>query len=119
MQLKVRSGRPPNFDLAAAWRASTQEFQEGRAVYAATLRVDPDAAEWIKIWQMATVIEGPGPRVSMRVLFHHEDEACFVALGLGRRAEVIGPRKLRDRVRAEIAAMIAAHGLTAAAQDRT
>lgn len=97
--------RPPNFDLAAAWRESTKEFQEGRTTYPATFRLDPGAAEWIRIWQMATVIDAPGPRITMRVMFHHEDEACFVALGLGHRAEVIAPRKLKDRVRSEIAAM--------------
>jgi predicted DNA-binding transcriptional regulator YafY len=97
--------RPPNFNLAAAWRESTREFQEGRSTYPATFRVDADAAEWINMWQMATVLDAPGPRVTLRIMFHHEDEACFVALGLGRRVEVIAPKKLKDRVKAEIDAM--------------
>ena len=99
------SERPPNFDLAAAWKASTEQFQEGRGTFDATLRVEPRAAEWIKIWQMATVLGGPDPWVTMRVRFHHEEEACFVALGLGRRVEVVAPAKLKDRVQVEIAAM--------------
>jgi predicted DNA-binding transcriptional regulator YafY len=100
--------RPPNFDLAAAWNASTQEFQEGRSVYEATLRVQLRAAEWIRIWQMATVLKTEGPWVTIRVKFHHEDEAAFVALGLGRRAEVLAPARLKERVRAEIEAMASA-----------
>jgi predicted DNA-binding transcriptional regulator YafY len=103
--LEEAAHRPPNFDLAAAWRASTDQFQEGRSTYPATIRVDADAAEWIKMWQMATVLDAPGPGVTLRIMFHHEDEACFVALGLGRRAEVVAPKKLRDRVRVEIDAM--------------
>lgn len=99
--------RPPNFDLAAAWQASTDEFQEGRSTYDATLRVQPRAAEWIRIWQMATVLSTEGSWVTIRVRFHHEEEAAFVALGLGRRAQVISPQKLKERVRAEIEAMAA------------
>jgi predicted DNA-binding transcriptional regulator YafY len=99
--------RPANFDLATAWRASTQEFQEGRSAYDATLRVQPRAAEWIKIWQWATVLHTERSWVTIRVKFHHEDEACFVALGLGRRVQVLSPPELKERVRAEIAAMAA------------
>jgi predicted DNA-binding transcriptional regulator YafY len=97
--------RPPNFDLAAAWKASTTDFQEGRGTFDATLRLEPEAAAWIRIWQIATVIDETGPWTTMRVRFHHEDEACFVALGLGRRVQVLSPAKLKERVRAEIAAM--------------
>jgi predicted DNA-binding transcriptional regulator YafY len=99
--------RPASFDLAAAWNASTDEFQEGRSTYDATLRVQPRAAEWIRIWQMATVLKTEGPWVTIRVKFHHEDEAAFVALGLGRRAQVLAPQKLKERVREEIEAMAA------------
>jgi predicted DNA-binding transcriptional regulator YafY len=100
--------RPPNFDLAAAWNASTAEFQEGRSTYDAVLRVQQRAAEWIKIWQMATIVKTEGSWVTIRIKFHHEDEAAFVALGLGRRAQVISPAKLKERVRAEIETMAAA-----------
>jgi predicted DNA-binding transcriptional regulator YafY len=99
--------RPANFDLAAAWKASTREFQEGRSTYDATLRLQPRAAEWIKIWQMATVLNTEGAWVTIRVRFHHEEEALFVALGLGRRVQVLSPQRLRERVQAEILAMAA------------
>jgi predicted DNA-binding transcriptional regulator YafY len=99
--------RPAQFDLATAWKASTQEFQEGRSTYDATLRVQPRVAEWIKAWQMATVLQTDDTWITMRVKFHHEDEACFVALGLGPRAQVVSPLKLKERVRSEVAAMAA------------
>jgi predicted DNA-binding transcriptional regulator YafY len=99
--------RPPNFDLAAAWKTSTEDFREGRSTYDVTLRVEAGAGEWIRIWQMATVIGESDGWVTMRVKFHHEDEAAFVALGLGRRAQVLTPLKLRERVRAEVLAMAA------------
>src|ERR1041385_4526914 len=92
--------RPSKFDLAAAWKASTDEFHEGRTAYEATLRLERRAAEWVETWQTATVIEGKGEAwVTMQVRFHHEDEACFVAQGLMPRAEVLAPAKLRERVR--------------------
>jgi predicted DNA-binding transcriptional regulator YafY len=69
--------------------------------------MQPRAAEWIRIWQMATVLSTEGSWVTIRVRFHHEEEAAFVALGLGRRAQVISPQKLKERVRAEIEAMAA------------
>ena len=39
--LDEASERPANFNLAAAWKASTEQFQEGRGAYDATLRAEP------------------------------------------------------------------------------
>lgn len=103
--LEEKCERPSNFDLAAAWKASTEQFQEGRTAYEATLRLDARAAEWLQTWHMASVIDAPGPWTTLRVRFHHENEACFVALGLGSRAEVVAPAKLQERVRTEVAAL--------------
>jgi predicted DNA-binding transcriptional regulator YafY len=98
--------RPRNFDLAAAWRASTDQFSEGRTAFEATLRLERRAAEWIKMWQSVSHVEpSAGEWVTMRVKFHHEDEASFVAKGLGIQAEVIGPPRLRKRVAQEISEM--------------
>ncbi|HJZ98367.1 MAG TPA: transcriptional regulator [Candidatus Solibacter sp.] len=98
--------RPANFDLAAAWKVSTDEFRDGRAGYEATFRVETRTAEWIKMWHSVTIVGEAGEWTTMRVRFHHEDEATFVALGLGRRAQVMSPAKLKERVRAEVAAMV-------------
>lgn len=43
--------------------------------------------------------------VTVRIPFDDEEQALFVALGFGPRAEVIEPAGLRERVEREIAAM--------------
>jgi predicted DNA-binding transcriptional regulator YafY len=114
--LDEASERPPDFDLAAAWKSSTEQFRESHNSYDATLRAEPRAADFIKMWQIATVVDAPGPWVTMRVRFNHEDEASFVILGLGRRVEVLEPTTLKERVRSEVAAM--AEGFATAAAAR-
>jgi len=54
---------------------------------------------------MATVLYADDDWVTMRIKFHHEDEAFFIALGLGRRAQIVSPAKLKERVQTEVAAM--------------
>jgi predicted DNA-binding transcriptional regulator YafY len=91
--------RPANFDLARAWKASTDRFAGERSKYEATLRLARDMADWVRTWQIAkTVEDNDADWVTMRVEFHHENEACFVAQGLGMNAEVVAPAKLRKRV---------------------
>jgi len=94
--------RPPDFDLAAYWQSSTKEFQDGWHRHFAILRVDPHAAEWMKTWQSTSQIEtsdrDPEGWIRLRVQFDHENEACFVVLGLGSRVEVIEPASLRERI---------------------
>ena len=45
----------------------------------------------------------------MRAQFEDEEQANFIVLGLGPRVDVIEPAKLRERVSANIAAMIRRH----------
>ena len=97
--------RPANFDLAAYWQTSTRQFQEGWQRHPATLRVEPRAAEWVRMWQTASSGDSLAPDgdgwVTLNVNFDHENEACFLVLGLGSRVEVIEPASLRERVVAE------------------
>jgi predicted DNA-binding transcriptional regulator YafY len=107
--LESRFERPPDFDLAAYWRASTEQFHQRRR-YATTLRVDATAAEGVRQWCRVLSTEPPRARgrrrwVTMCVQFENEAEACFVVLGLGSRVEVTEPESLRSRVAREIAAM--------------
>jgi len=99
--------RPADFDLAAHWESSTKEFQDAWRRCVVTLRLDSRAAGWIKMWHTASVratdVEG---WVTLTVQFDHEDEACFVVLGLGSRVEVIEPVSLRDRVAVEVDKLI-------------
>jgi len=42
---------------------------------------------------------------TLRVQFDHPEEAVFMVLGMGSRAEVLGPESLRERVAGEIRGM--------------
>ena len=42
---------------------------------------------------------------TLRVQFDHPEEAVFVVLGMGARAEVLEPESVRDRVAQEIRGM--------------
>jgi len=103
--------RPPDFDLAAYWKASTEQFRE-RPRYGATLRLEPQTAETMKSWGCFSNVESgqngsPDEWVTMRAQFEDEEHACFVVLGLGPRADVLEPEKLRQRVAADIDRMTA------------
>jgi predicted DNA-binding transcriptional regulator YafY len=104
--LDAAAERPANFDLAATWNASTREFQEGRRGFEAELRFDARTAQWVRTWQNTTMIsEDPDGRVTLRVRFQHQEEACFVVQGLAPRVEVVSPSSLRDRVAENLRAM--------------
>ncbi len=103
------SARPADFDLAAYWRASTEEFRQSHRRYEATLRLEPAVADSLGRWcPMEPVESAPGAepegRVTLRVQFDDEEQACFVALGYGARADVLAPESLRARVAGERAA---------------
>ena len=104
--------RPADFDLAACWRSSTREFEDGWPRCEVVLRLEPQTARWMKTWRVASIVappEGADPDgwVRLRVTFDHPGEACFIVLGLGPRADVIEPASLRERVAAEAAAVVA------------
>lgn len=102
--------RPDGFDLATYWRSSIVELRD-RQRYAATLRLEPDAAQGVQTWCRAVPAERrhPDPEgwVTLRVQFESEADACFVVLGLGRRVDVLEPANLRARVASEAAATLA------------
>jgi predicted DNA-binding transcriptional regulator YafY len=105
------SERPRDFDLAAYWKSSTAQFRE-RARFKSTLRLEPLTAETIKMWGC---FAGAQPRqdgnpdgwITVNAQFEDEDQARFIILGLGPRADVVEPPELRERVAAEIAQMSA------------
>ena len=102
--------RPASFDLAARWKSSAAELQDRRPPYEAVLRLEESAAEWVMVWQTASPVHEAGSR-TLRVQFHHPDEALFVVLGLGSRVEVVSPASLRERAAREIAAVVARRGV--------
>jgi predicted DNA-binding transcriptional regulator YafY len=99
--------RPDDFDLASHWKASSAQFRN-RPRYDATLRLEPRTAETMKTWGCFSTAEA-GPDVNeegwitMHAQFEDEDHACFIVLGLGPRAEVLEPAKLKERVAADVA----------------
>ena len=102
------SERPAGFDLAAYWKSSTEELRKSRPGYEATLRLEEEAAQKLKVWRTSSRI-GSEPEagwVTLRIQFDDEEQARFVALGLGPRAEVIEPEGLRERVASELAAAL-------------
>ena len=111
--------RPPQFDLEEYWKSSTKQFQQGWQRYQATLRLEPRAAKWVRMWCAASPVadgespsaeadEGPGSDwITLEVQFEHEEQARFVILGLGSRVDVIEPASLRERAAAELAAVFA------------
>src|SRR5262249_35818175 len=112
--LDVTCKRPADFDLAAFWQASTVELRKSVTRFNARVRVDANAADWIRRWRVTwAVVEGPEGDDGWTTFdghFEHEDEACFVILGLGKRAKVLAPPAFCARVRDErlgIAAMLA------------
>ncbi len=75
--------RPPSFDLAAHWKSSTEQFTEGWKRIDVTLRLEPGAAEEMKIWHLNTKVDeaatsnDPDGWVTMRVQFDAEGEATL------------------------------------------
>jgi predicted DNA-binding transcriptional regulator YafY len=107
--LDVPSERPPNFELEAHWKSSTDAFRENLPRFHATLRLEPRAAAWVRRWRMAWTEQGPPDGdgwITFQARFEHEDEATFVVLGLGARVDVIEPDELRARVVNEANAII-------------
>jgi len=106
--LETASERPSGFDLATHWKTSTDQLRESRKRYAATLRVESGYADRLAMWRCTKPRVGsaasPDGWVVREVEFDDEEQACFVALGLGPRAEVLAPAALRDRVRKDIEA---------------
>jgi predicted DNA-binding transcriptional regulator YafY len=114
--VEAPSVRPPDFDLAVYWKASTAAFRETRSRYHATLRLHPQAADRVKAWRMCAPAESDSGAdangwVTLRLHFEDEEQAHFIALGFGPKAQVIEPDTLRRRVIEDVTAM----SLTAAA----
>jgi predicted DNA-binding transcriptional regulator YafY len=98
--------RPANFDLGEHWRASTERFLEGRQKLEVTMRLEARAAANMKRWHMVLQeIETRNGWETLRLQFDHPEEALFMVLGMGSRAEVIAPESLRERIAEEVRGM--------------
>ena len=109
--LDTPSVRPADFDLVSYWKSSTAQFMETRQRYRATLRLEPQAADKLKAWRMCAPAPTDGAAcpdgwMTLAVQFEDEEQALFVVLGFGPRAQVVDPPSLRDRVAADVAALV-------------
>jgi predicted DNA-binding transcriptional regulator YafY len=110
--LAISFERPARFDLAKHWKKSVSELEAQRRRYAATLLLSPQAAESLIRWCIAKPATTPLPEnappgwIAMHVDFESEEEALFLALGTGARVRVLEPPALRQRVAAEMKAML-------------
>jgi predicted DNA-binding transcriptional regulator YafY len=102
--------RPPDFDLAAYWKASTTAFIAARRRLSVTVRMEPNAAASLEQWCPDVVKLGPSaptdPWVTVRMAFDDEDQAAFMILGFGARIEVVSPASLRQRVDRDLVAAV-------------
>src|SRR6202453_5518046 len=96
MVLAVTFERPAHFDLATHWKGATAQLQQKRTQFHATLAVAPDAAVSLSRWCRVSPAAGeectPALPVGWSVLhvsFENPEEARFIALGFGARAQVI------------------------------
>ena len=112
--LAVTFERPANFDLAAHWKTATAQLQQKREQFRATLALAPDAAVSLRRWcrvSLAPEVECtpaiPDKWTILHVSFESSDEARFVVLGFGARAQVLTPTTLRDQVMEEMQAAVA------------
>jgi predicted DNA-binding transcriptional regulator YafY len=102
--------RPRDFNLAKHWSEATRQLTASWTSYPATLRLDARSARWMRGWHSAHEIGTPDEhgRITLVLEFDSEHEAAFVVLGLGTSVQVVEPEALRDRVRREAAAIVAA-----------
>lgn len=102
--------RPPDFELATHWKTSTIQFMESRRKLTVTIRMARDAAERLTAWFHPVTVLGPSsatdPWLTLQTKFEDEEQAAFIVLGFGARAEVVAPDSLRQRIDQEFAAVL-------------
>lgn len=90
---------PGDFELAAYWERSREEFRQALPRYYATFRADRSVMKWVRYrgWRVEEEVED-GDRVRVRVRFDAEEEARQFALSFGAAIEVVAPVELRAAV---------------------
>jgi predicted DNA-binding transcriptional regulator YafY len=101
--LEEPAHRPDDFDLAAFWSASREEFRALLPRFNGRVRVAPETVARIRSgWRFAEIeAEEPADAegwVTLRMRWDSFDIAVDQVLGLGPDAEVIEPTELRERV---------------------
>ncbi|MGH9588328.1 MAG: helix-turn-helix transcriptional regulator [Acidobacteriaceae bacterium] len=111
--LAVACKRPASFNLAKFWKQSTAELERSRRSYEVILAMSVSAARRVREWWSADSVQDGAPVpegwLKLWVKFDNEEQARFVALGLGPSAVVIAPEALKHSVRAD--ALAVAHSV--------
>jgi predicted DNA-binding transcriptional regulator YafY len=103
--------RPPDFDLAAFWRAWCASVEDNRQSYCVTVRVAPRFVPWLPYYfgeSIRAEIERAGPGdaghrdaegwIALTLPFETLEEARDRLLSFGGAVEVLAPRGLRASV---------------------
>lgn len=99
--------RPEDFDLAAYWQASTEEFLAWLYRGRATLRLSPDGVIQLQghadQWVAGVTLQSASPPdaagwITVEVPIESEEIALSQFLQLGAEAEVLAPDTLRQRM---------------------
>jgi len=95
--------RPPEFDLAAYWAASSERFTASLPRYPVTLRVAPEmlsrlgsVGAYLRV-EAQSQPDDDGWSI-LQLSFESEAEACGYILSFGALAEVVEPNGLRERL---------------------
>jgi predicted DNA-binding transcriptional regulator YafY len=97
--LEARAEVPEDFDLAAYWSRSAEEFRKQLPQYRATFLAERSVLKWARYKGWRLEEETPeGDRARIRVRFDIEEEARQFALSFGGAIEVVEPVELREAV---------------------
>lgn len=104
--------RPPDFDLAAYWAASSASFVANLPRVPITIRVSPDVLPYVNGSGGYGRIEATGPTdadgwTTLHMAFDSEDEACGYLFRFGTQIELLEPEALRDRFMRTAAEIVA------------
>jgi predicted DNA-binding transcriptional regulator YafY len=93
--------RPPDFDLASAWRDIVSTVDAGRAPVVVRARVTPDIVEVLQYifgTRLRAVSEAHDGRVTVELRAQSELSVARQLAGFGDRVEVLAPKAVRDHL---------------------
>ena len=101
------AARPPDFDLAAYWKRSVEEFREKLPRYYATFLACPEVMRWVRYrgWRLEEE-SAAGEHIRIRLRFDAEEEALQFALSFGSGIQVVEPCELRAKIAAAAQAIV-------------
>jgi predicted DNA-binding transcriptional regulator YafY len=98
--------RDEQFDLAGFWQTISQQVEESRLPFKATLRGKKELCDFYRQYfrevgfsEILKIQEGENGLVEVEVAFAHLESARTQILGLGVAVEVVAPLELRESIR--------------------